>query len=59
MPDVVRGAAFRLAGLHRQHRLGALERLHLGLLVHAQDQARSGWGEIEANDVPDLLDGWR
>jgi hypothetical protein len=36
MTAVVVAAPRRLAGTHRQHRLAAVERLDLGLLVHAQ-----------------------
>ena len=42
VPDVVRGAPLRLARAHRQHGLGPLDRLHLGLLVHAQHQGPVG-----------------
>jgi hypothetical protein len=52
---VVRGAPLGLARPHRQHRLGALDRLHLGLLVDAQDQGAVRRGEVEPDDVPDLL----
>jgi hypothetical protein len=31
-----------MPGQHRQHRLGAVQRLHLGLLVHPSTSARSG-----------------
>ena len=39
----------------RQHRLGAVERLDLGLLIHAQHQGALGRVEVETDDVADLL----
>lgn len=38
MPNVIMRALFRLAGPHGQQRSGAVQRLNLGLLVHAKDQ---------------------
>jgi hypothetical protein len=34
MPRVVMASSGRLAGTHRQHRLTAIQRLDLGLLIH-------------------------
>ncbi len=38
VPGVVVAPALRLPGPHRQHRLGAVEGLDLGLLIDAEDQ---------------------
>jgi class 3 adenylate cyclase len=42
-----------------QDRGGAVQGLHLGLLVHAQHQGRLGWVQVQANDVADFLDELR
>jgi len=42
------------AALHRQARLGAVERLDLALLVDRQDHRVSGRVDIQADDVADL-----
>ena len=47
------------AGQHRQDRRGAIERLDLGLLVHAQHDRALRRGEIQADDVADLVDEQR
>jgi hypothetical protein len=39
---------------HRQGRLGAVQRLDLGLLVHAQHHGLRRWAEIQAHDVDEL-----
>ncbi len=52
---VVMRHPLRLARLHRQRRLGAIERLDLGLLIHAQHQCAFGRVEVEPDDVDDLL----
>jgi hypothetical protein len=39
--------------------LGALERLHLGLLVHAQHHGRLGRVQVEPDDVVELVDEQR
>ena len=56
VPDVVVGVAFGLAEAHRQRRLGAIERLNLRLLVHAQDHRVVGRVEVQPDDVAHLLD---
>jgi hypothetical protein len=40
---------------HRQHRLGPIQRLHLRLLIHRQDDSAPGWVQVEADDIGDLL----
>ena len=56
MADVVVGAALGQAGLHRQHRLGAIQRLDLGLLIDAEHDGVLRGVEVEADDVGDLGD---
>jgi hypothetical protein len=55
--DVVAGAPLRRSGHHRQHRLGPVEGLDLGLLVDAEHDRLVRGVEVEADDVADLLDG--
>ena len=45
----------RLAGLDRQRRLGAIERLDLRLLVNTEHQRAFGRVEVEPDDIDDLL----
>jgi hypothetical protein len=44
-----------LAGLHRQRRLGAIERLDLRLLIHAEHQRALRRRHVEPDDIDDLL----
>lgn len=44
---------------HRQYRRRAVQRLDLGLLVHAQDQRLLRRVEVEPDDVADLVDELR
>src|SRR6266403_4648226 len=55
-PHVVMRPPFDLAGLQRQDRLRAIQRLNLGLLVHAQHDRAIRRIQIEPDDVPHLLD---
>ena len=56
MARVVVGPPLDLARPHRQEWLGPIERLDLTLLVHAQHQ-RAVWRlEVQADDIPHLLD---
>ena len=57
--DVVVAGPRGGAGQHREHRLGAVEGLDLGLLVHAQHQRPFGRVEVEPDDVADLVDEQR
>jgi hypothetical protein len=59
MPLVVVGAALGQARQHRQDRLGAVQRLDLGLLVHAQHHRPLGRVVIQPDDIDDLLDKQR
>jgi len=54
VPFVVVRVALDLPGLHRQHRLGPVERLNLGLLVDRQDDRPLGRREVEPDHVADL-----
>ena len=56
---VVVGHPLRLAGLDRQRRLGAVQRLDLGLLIDAQHQRAFRRVEVEPDDVDHLLDQLR
>jgi hypothetical protein len=40
----------------RQQWLGSIESLHLGLFVDAEHHCLFRWIQVEADDVPDLLD---
>jgi hypothetical protein len=42
------------SGAHRQDRLGAVQRLDLGLLVDAQHDGALGRVQIEPDDIADL-----
>src|SRR5450432_1125113 len=53
---VVVSHALDITESHRQHRLGALQGLHLALLVHAQYQRVIRRIKIKPNDVADLFD---
>ena len=56
MALVIVDAPLDLARAHRQHRLGAVERLDLALLVDARRRRTLGRIEIEADNVAHLLD---
>ena len=55
MADVVVGAPLGHAGHHRQHRLGAVQGLHPGLLIHAQHHRPLRGVVIEPDHVDDLV----
>ena len=52
--QVIMGHAGGQPGPHRQHRLGAVKRLNLRLLVHAQHQRALGGVQIEPDDIGQL-----
>ncbi len=52
--DVVVGTACWQAWAHRQHRLGAVQRLDLGLLVDAQHHGGLRRVQVQPDDVADL-----
>ena len=56
MPDIVVAAPFRLAGPHWKHRLAAIQRLDLRLLIHTQHQGVLGRGHIQPDDIAHLGD---
>ena len=47
------------AGLHRQPRLGAVERLDLALLIDREHDGMAGRIDVETDDVRDLGDELR
>lgn len=51
--DIVVGAALGTARAQRQDRLRAVQRLDLGLQVHAQHDRMLGWMEVQADHVMD------
>ena len=55
MPLIVMGDAFDIAEAHRQHRLAALQRLHLTFLIDAEDQRLVRRVQVQADHVPQLL----
>ena len=56
---VVVRPALHLARLHRQQRLGAVERLDLRLLIDTKHRRMRGGIQIEADDIADFLDEQR
>ena len=56
---VIVGDALNIAKPERQNRLRAFQRLNLALLVDAQHDSVIGRIEVEANDVPDLVNQQR
>ena len=56
---VVVRPAFDLAGLHRQQRLRAVERLDLRLLIDAEHRRMRRRIQIQADDIADFLDEQR
>ena len=63
MSDIVVGHALNVAETQGQHGLGTLQRLDMRLtasrasFVDAEDGRLVRWIEIQANNVPDLVDG--
>ena len=57
MPDVVVGDSFDIAKSHGQDRLGAIQRLNLGLLIDGQDHGVVGWVEVEADHIAQFRNG--
>ena len=56
VPLVVVRPPLHLAGLHRQQRLRAVERLNLRLLIDAEHRGMRRRIQIQPDDVADLLD---
>ncbi len=54
--DIIVGHGSAFAGLERQARLGAVERLDLRLLVNRQDQRMGGRRHVETDDIFELGD---
>src|SRR6188768_857247 len=59
MPPVVVRAPLDLPRAHRQHRLGTIQRLNLGLLIDSEQYGMGRRLHVEADDVPDFLDQQR
>jgi len=53
---VVVSNALDIAKTQRQHRLRALDRLHLTFLIHTQHQGVFGWSQIQTHDIAPLFD---
>ena len=56
MPDVIMRHPFEIAQPHRQHRLHALQRLTLALLVDAQHEGVGGRAQVQPDNIAYLLD---
>ena len=54
--DIIVGDAFDIAESHRQHRLGAIERLNLALLIDRQHNRVVGRVQVEADHIAHLFD---
>ena len=56
MADIVVSDALHVPEPHRQHRLGSVERLHLGFLIHAQHERMIRGIQVKPDDIAHLLD---
>ncbi len=56
VPFAVMASSSRLTGTHRQHRLTAVQRLDLGLLVYTQNDGVCRRRDVKADDVAHLGD---
>ncbi len=54
MPLIIVGHGARASLLHRQPRLGAVQRLNLALLIDAQHNRVVRWIDVKPYDVPEL-----
>ena len=54
--DVIMRDTFDIAQAHGQHGLGAIQRLHLGFLIDAQDHRVVGRIEVKAHDITHFFD---
>lgn len=59
MTNVLVPGSFFLSGEHREGRTAAIQRLNLGLLVHAQHQRAVWWHQVQPHHVADLLNQQR
>src|SRR5271154_7212433 len=55
VPPIVVGRTFGDSLAQREDRLGSIQRLDLGLLMHAEHQGVLGRIEVESDDVPKLF----
>ena len=54
--DIVMGEAFDIAQVQGEFRLGAVQRLDLGFLIHAQHYRMVGRIQVKPRDIADFLD---
>jgi hypothetical protein len=59
VPDVIVGDTLNIAEPKREHRLRTFQSLNLALLIDAQHHGLIGRIEVQADDVPDLVDEHR
>ena len=55
-PNVVVEATLYLGRSHREDRLGLVERLDMAFVIHQEDEGPFGCGQVQPDDVPDLID---
>src|SRR5664280_3555158 len=56
VPHIVVGAFLTRVRLHRQHRRGPVEGLDLALLIHAQHDRVTRWGQVQPDHIAHLRD---
>jgi len=56
MADIVVRAALNLSGAHGQQGRGPVQCLNLALFIYAQNQGTIRRVQIQADDIPHLLD---
>ena len=59
MPDIVVGPPLNSARRHRPDRLGAFQRLDLGLLVHTEHDRTRRRIQVQPDHVPRMVTGRR
>ena len=59
MAQIVGGSTFRLAGAHRQQRLGAAQSLDLTLFIHTEHESVEGRIHVDTDNVAHLFDQQR
>src|SRR5215471_1733155 len=52
VPSVIVGYTLDVAKSHRQHRLGAFERLNLALFIYAQNHCVFRWMQVQTYNIP-------
>src|SRR5215471_9534259 len=56
VPSVIVGYTLDVAKSHRQHRLGAFERLNLALFIYAQNHCIFWWMQVQTYNIPYFFD---